>query len=214
MNPSLNNGKGFETRSSCPLCHGDLIIHWQEDEIPYFGAVMYISTRCSCGFRFADTMILSQKDPVRCKLSVENLEDLNARVIRSTSGTIRVPELGIVVEPGSISDSYVTNIEGLLTRIRDVVITATKWCKEEPEKYAVGNSILARINDVLEGLGGISIIIEDPLGNSAIISDKAVCETLSPEEAAGLKTGMIVFDVDTSSLKADTSEDGQSYELQ
>lgn len=209
---SSENGKGFETRSSCPLCHSDLIIQWQEDDIPYFGSVMYISTRCSCGFRFADTMILTQKDPVRCEMSIANLEDLNARVIRSTSGTIRVPELGIDVEPGSISDSYVTNIEGVLTRIRDVVTTATKWCEEEPEKHAAGNSILARIDEVLEGAGGISVVLEDPLGNSAIIDDKAVCKTLSQEEAAGLKTGMIVFDVDSSSLKADTSEEGQSYE--
>ncbi|MBP2029396.1 zinc finger protein [Methanohalophilus levihalophilus] len=209
---SSESDKGFETRSSCPLCHGDLIIHWQEDDIPYFGAVMYITTRCSCGFRFADTMILTQKDPVRCEMSIDNLEDLNARVIRSTSGTIRVPELGIDVEPGSISDSYVTNIEGVLARIRDVVVTAVKWCEEEPEKQAAGNSIIGRIDAVLDGAGGVSVVIEDPLGNSVIIGDKAVCKTLSPEEAADLKTGMIVFDVDSSALKADTSEDGQSYE--
>ncbi len=209
---SNEDDKGFETRSSCPLCHGDLIIHWQEDDIPYFGAIMYITTRCDCGFRFADTMILTQKDPVHCEMSIDTLEDLNARVIRSTSGTIRVPELGIEVEPGSVSDSYVTNIEGVLIRIRDVVETATKWCKNEPEKHATGNSILSRIDEVLEGSGGISVVLEDPLGNSVIIADKASCKTLSSEEAAELKTGMIVFDVDSSSLEVDTSEDGQSYE--
>lgn len=202
---SYGSDRGFETRSACPLCHAELIINWQGDEIPYFGEVMYISTRCECGFRFADTMILSQKEPVRYELAIRDMEDLNIRVIRSTSGTIRIPELGIAVEPGLISDSYVTNIEGVLTRIRDVVQTATGWCEEEPEKHETGLVLLARLDDVLAGSGGISVIIEDPLGNSTIISDRACCTVLSPEEAEALNTGMIVFDVDSSSLEAGNS---------
>ena len=170
---------------------------------------MYITALCDCSFRFADTMILTQREPVRYEMTIETVEDLNARVIRSTSGTIRIPELGIDVEPGTISDSYVTNIEGVLDRIQNVVITASKWVKDDEEKYAIGMDILKKMNDARLGKQKLTIIIEDPLGNSAIISDKAVSKTLTTEESKDLKTGMIIFDVDSSEMTVDTSDNVQ-----
>ena len=154
-------------------------------------------------------MILTQREPVRYEMAIETIEDLNARVVRSTSGTIRIPELGIDVEPGTVSDSYVTNIEGVLDRIQNVVITASKWVKDDKEKYAISLDILKKMNDARLGKQKLTVIIEDPLGNSAIISDKAVCKTLTTEESKDLKTGMIIFDVDSSEISVDTSENVQ-----
>ncbi|WP_406671275.1 ZPR1 zinc finger domain-containing protein [Methanolobus sp. ZRKC4] len=196
----------FVTATSCPLCHEELIINWQGDDIPYFGEVMHITARCDCSFRFADTIILAQRDPVRYELKIENSEDLHSRVVRSTSGTIRIPELGIDVEPGSISESYVTNIEGVLDRILNVVITATKWSVDDEEKHSRGLEIQKTLEEVIEGKGFLTVIIEDPFGNSAIISDKAKSYALSPEDSEQLKTGMIVFDMDSSEMELDASD--------
>jgi zinc finger protein len=198
--------RSFETRTSCPLCHEELIIRWQGDKIPYFDEVMYITAVCQCSFRFADTLILSQKEPMRYELKVEGLEDLNSRVVRSTSGTIRIPELGIHVEPGSVSDSYITNIEGVLDRIYQVVITATKWAKDEEEKHLKGLEIQKALEEAMEGKYPLTVIIEDPFGNSAIISDKVKSCVLEKEEAGHLKTGMIVFDVNSSEMELDASD--------
>jgi len=199
----------FDTRTSCPLCHKDLTIHWQSDNIPFFGEVMYITTRCDCGFRFADTMILTQKEPVHYEMVIDSIEDLNARVVRSTSGTISIPELGIDVEPGLASESYVTNIEGILDRIRNVARTATNWVKDDEKKYARGLEVLSALDDAMEGKRKLTVVIDDPLGNSAIISDKALSRTLAKEEAEKLKTGMIVFDVDSSQLTVDELQKAQ-----
>ncbi|MBW6470096.1 MAG: ZPR1 zinc finger domain-containing protein [Methanosarcinaceae archaeon] len=209
MTTEQNPQQNFDTFTSCPLCHEDLIIHWISDNIPFFGEVMYITALCDCSFRFADTMILTQKEPVRYEMTVETIDDLDARIVRSTSGTIRIPELGIEVEPGMISDSYVTNIEGVLDRIQNVVITASKWVKDDEEKYAISQNILKKMNDARLGKQKLTIIIEDPLGNSAIISDKAISKTLTPDEASDLKTGMIIFDVDSSEITVDTSDNAQ-----
>jgi len=203
---SRDSCQSFETRTSCPLCHEDLVIKWQGDNIPYFGEVMYITALCKCSFRFADTMILSQKEPMRYVLKVEGLEDLNSRVIRSTSGTIRIPELGIDVEPGSISDSYITNIEGVLDKIYNVVITATKWSVDDEEKYSRGLELQKALEETIEGKRTLTVIMEDPFGNSAIISDKAKSYALSPEDSEQLKTGMIVFDMDSSEMELDASD--------
>ncbi len=196
----------FETLTSCPLCHEDLIVRWQGDDIPYFGEVMYIAAACKCSFRFADTIILSQKEPMRYELKLENLEDLNYRVVRSTSGTIRIPELGIDVEPGSISESYITNIEGVIDRIYNVVVTATNWSKDDPEKYSRGLEVQHALEEAMDGKRSLTVVLEDPFGNSAIISEKAKSRVLSHEEAECLETGMIVFDTGSSEMVLDASD--------
>ncbi|MBN2110189.1 MAG: ZPR1 zinc finger domain-containing protein [Methanosarcinaceae archaeon] len=204
--------RNFVTVTSCPLCHEELIINWQGDDIPYFGEVMYITSKCACGFRFADTMILAQRDPVRYELKVRDIDDLNSRVVRSTSGTIRIPELGIDVEPGSISESYVTNIEGVLDRILNVVITATRWAENDADdqRSSRGLEVHQALRDAMEGNRELTVVIEDPLGNSAIISEKAVSRKLTPEEAAKLKTGMIVFDTSSPDMGVDACDTDNS----
>ncbi len=197
----------FVTRTVCPICNEELTMHWQADEIPYFGEVMYINAKCDhCDFRFADTMILTQRSPIRYELNISDIKDLNARVVRSTSGTIRIPELGIDVEPGSVSESYVTNVEGILERVKKVVVTATEWVKDEAESHARGLEILDMLEAAIHGEQALTLVIEDPLGNSAIISDRAVSRPLSKQEASNLQTGMIVFDVDSSEEISDSSE--------
>jgi len=41
----------------------------------------------------------------------------------------------------------------------------------------------------------LTLILEDPLGNSAIDSEKAVKSAIPDEDATHLKTGMIIVDV-------------------
>jgi len=209
LNHKYFKQESFETRVSCPLCHNELVMNWQRDNIPYFGEVMYISAQCQCSFRFADTMILASKEPMRYEMSVETPEDLDARVIRSTSGTIRIPEMGIVIEPGTVSESYITNIEGILQRVQSVLMTASRWVKEDEEKFSRSQELLSMLEEVIAGKEKITVIIEDPLGNSAIISKKAIVTKLSKEEAEKLNTGMIVFDIDKSELAHDVSDNIQ-----
>ncbi|AKB44594.1 ZPR1 zinc finger domain-containing protein [Methanosarcina vacuolata] len=209
MNQDFLKQERFETKICCPLCHTDLVMNWQRDNIPYFGEIMHISARCKCSFRFADTMILSIKEPMRYEMPVETSEDLNARVIRSTSGTIRIPEMGVTIEPGSVSESYVTNIEGVLQRVRDVLLTASRWVKGDKEKSLRSEELLCMLEDVIEGKRKITVIVEDPLGNSAIISKKVKATRLSEEEAETLNTGMVVFDVNKSELVNDVSDNVQ-----
>jgi len=127
---------------------------------------------------------------------VESPGDLDIRVIRSISGTIRIPELGINIEPGPASESYVSNVEGVLCRIEDVVGMVTRWEDEPSGSVNRAHEILELLRQVRLGELGITIIIEDPLGNSAIISDKAISEVMIPEEAKGLKTGDIILEKD------------------
>ena len=185
------------TTSSCPICNAEITFDWETKDIPHFGEAMVIAGVCeSCGFRISDTILLNQGEPVRYTITIEDVEDLNARVIRSTSGTIRLPELGIDVEPGPASDAYISNVEGVLQKVKGIVAFATKSARDAgvEENALRGECIIERIEQAMNGVGPLTVILEDPLGNSAIISEKAVSTRLTPEECEDLKTGMIILD--------------------
>ena len=202
----------FETKTSCPICQADLIIKWQRDNIPYFGDIMYTTANCGCcSYRFADTMILASKEPSCCELPIRTLADLDARVIRSTSGTILIEELGIMVEPGPISESYITNAEGVLLRIRSVVESTIRWSEDDPKKQEIGRSLLKKLDEIIENPENastrITLAIKDPLGNSTIISAAATSRPLTDEEKETLKTGMIILDTEKDQIIHDISEE-------
>jgi zinc finger protein len=153
---------------------------------------MHITSMCECGFRYTDTLIMAQHEPVHYEMAVRTRDDIDARVVRSTSGTIRIPELGVDMEPGPASDSFISNIEGVLDRVSDILEMVIRW--NEDDKTQRAKELLSNIEKIKAGEFGITIIIEDPLGNSAIISEKAKHRELTSQEAANLKTGMIVFE--------------------
>jgi len=186
------------TKSPCPVCGTEIEFSWEPSDIPHFGEAMLIAGVCEgCGFRHSDTILLTSKEPSRYVLEVECLEDLDARVIRSCSGTIRIPELGVDVEPGAASESYVTNVEGVLDRIEGIVEFATRTAREAGavDKALHGEEILEKIASARNGMFKFKLVIEDPLGNSAIDSEKAVKSPLTEEEVACLKSGMTVLDI-------------------
>ena len=180
------------TRSACPLCGRELVTNWVPQNIPFFGEVMHVTSLCDCGFRYSDTMILTQREPVHYELKIKCQNDLDARVVRSTSGTIRIPELGVDIEPGPASESFISNIEGVLDRVTGILEMITRWGEDDKTERAL--ELLSVIEKIMEGNYEITVVIEDPLGNSAIFAENAICRELTEEEAACLKTGMIVFE--------------------
>ncbi|RZN38062.1 MAG: ZPR1 zinc finger domain-containing protein, partial [Methanophagales archaeon ANME-1-THS] len=94
-------------------------------------------------------------------------EDLNALVVRSSSGSIEIPELGVSIEPKR-GEAFITTVEGVLERVEDVVhlLSRDETGKERADE------VLKRIAQIKSGEAGMTLIIDDPTGNSAIISEK------------------------------------------
>src|SRR3990170_4606625 len=88
--------------SACPMCGAQpLLMRSLRLDIPYFGDALQTTVLCrECGFRH---------------------EDVIARVVRSSSCTIRIPEVGAVMEPGPQSEAFISNVEGVLGRFRDIL---------------------------------------------------------------------------------------------
>jgi zinc finger protein len=178
----------------CPSCGREIRVLSSVYEVPYFGNILLTSISCECGFKHADSIITEVKEPTRYTIKI-NSQNLFTKVIRSTSGTLRIPELGVDIEPGPASTAFITNLEGVLARIEEIVTTAKKWNSEDEEKVKRCNLILKKIKETKEGDEELTLILEDPYGNSAIVSDEVFIEKMSEHEALKLKTGMTVMDI-------------------
>ncbi len=178
----------------CPSCGRGLKTLVTTYDVPFFGKVLITSISCECGFRHADSVVVDTKEPTRYTIKI-NRHNLFTKVIRSTSGTIRIPEIGVSIEPGPASQAFITNLEGVLDRVEGIVRTAMRWNADNEEKVRKCQWILERIRNTIEGDEELTLILEDPFGNSLIVSDEAFREIMSKEEAEGLKTGLTVIEL-------------------
>ncbi|WP_297519286.1 ZPR1 zinc finger domain-containing protein [Thermococcus sp.] len=200
------------TLGDCPICggKGTLKAIQYVHEIPYFGKVMESTIYCEkCGYRNADVMILEDRPPKLYTVKVENEKDLFTRVVRSKSGTIELDEIGVKVEPGPAAEGFVTNVEGLLERVKEALLMARSFKKSEGDEEAVKKTdeILRYIEDVREGKKPITVRIMDPLGNSALIGEKVKSRLLTQEEIEGLSLGPYVK-INPEELEAEGNPEG------
>jgi zinc finger protein len=160
----------------CPACGGRKTdVSFNPMDIPHFGEVLESTARCpECNWRHVDVLVLKKDRPKRYTLKIEGEEDMNIRVVRSSTGTISVPELGVRITPGAAGEGFITNVEGIFLRIQEV-LESPGVAQEQGEKAA---ELLEKIRRIREGKMGVTLVMEDPWGNSAIISDRAVIEEL------------------------------------
>ena len=158
----------------CPLCNEKtLILTERETEVPYFGKVYLFSMTCdNCKYHKADIEATEQKDPAKYEFEISSEEDMNIRVVKSSEATVKLPHIA-TISPGPAAQGYVTNIEGILNRVKHQIEVA-KEAEEDEEDRKKAKNLLKKLLNIAWGKEKQKLIIEDPSGNSAIISDKAV----------------------------------------
>lgn len=186
----MNENELTEMIIKCPVCSVEGVAKsiMKELEIPHFGKVLETTILCpKCGFKHSDVIALEQNDPAKYTIEI-NKNNLSIRVVRSQSATVTIPELGVKVEPGPKSEGYVTNIEGVLTRFEDAVKKALNLF-DDVESQENAKNTLNNIRELKKGNGTATLIIQDPFGQSNIVSEKVEISEIPEEELQQLKTG-------------------------
>lgn len=158
----------------CPFC-GEKKATFSETsmDIPHFGKVFIFSLSCdACKVRKADVEPAEQHEPVKYTIEVSTDDDLKARVVKSSHASIKIPHM-ITQESGPGSEGYVSNVEGVLNRIKVVIEQVGEGAEEKSDRKKAKN-MLKKLNNVILGRDKLKLIIEDPTGNSAIIAGNAV----------------------------------------
>ena len=158
----------------CPFCHEKaLILTESESEIPYFGRVFLYSMTCTnCKYHKADVEAAEQKEPVKYTFEISSEEDMKVRIVKSSEATVKIPQITMIT-PGPASQGFVTNIEGILNRVKAQIETLRDTAEDDDDKTKAKN-LLKKLIRIKWGQEKQKIIIEDPSGNSAIISERAV----------------------------------------
>jgi zinc finger protein len=182
---------------ACPVCkHTPFKYSTELIKIPYFEEVVLTTLLCeNCSYKYSDLIITSQNKPMEHKFIISNINDLNVRVIRSSSGLVEIPELGVKIEPVTAAESFISNIEGILVRIKSAVEQAERN-EDNLRKKKHAQRLLVKIDKLRNGKGKATVLIKDPLGNSAILSKKTQKRELTSEEAQLLETGIVIFDIE------------------
>lgn len=169
---------------TCPICFKKtLTLSEKEMDIPYFGRLYLFGMDCnSCDFKKHDLEFENPQNPSKITFTSEGKKDLDTRLVKSSSATLKIPTFRMTINPGPDAEGYVSNIEGLLNRIEEV-IKKEKENAEEPETKKKAKNLLKKIWKAKCGEIPVKIIIEDPTGNSAIISDKAEVTKIKPKKS-------------------------------
>ena len=174
--------------SECPVCDKKTLKEEHaEIEVPYAGKVWEVTLRCEkCGYKHVTLDYVERKEPVRYTYRVEHPDELSTKIYRSKYGIVEIAELGLKVEPGIVAEGYLTNVEGILERFKEILQQYIRFHKNEKEaqdEVYRAFMLINKLEDVKTGTLSVTITLTDPAGISSIVSEKATREVLSPGEA-------------------------------
>jgi zinc finger protein len=154
----------------CPSCDNESMLTSQtEYEVEHFDSVLLSVATCQrCGYKHTDVMTLTDRQPLSLTAKISSLEDLNMRIIKSGTATISIPEFGATVTPGPYSEGYISNVEGLLSKIEDALTFMLSTVNGKRLKK--GKTMLKKMRIARDSKPRFTLVIKDPLGNSAIVS--------------------------------------------
>jgi len=189
----------------CPICHhqGEVKMITHIDEIPYFGEHTQLTLFCeACSWKQTDSIPAEGKKSGAWRIKVNDTSCFTARVVRSSSCTVRIHELDLEVNPGASSTGYVSNIEGVIQRFLDIIdmvgrdLAASAQYSDTPDVQHEISEHLNQLQGMKERLlhpdyegNAYSIELLDPHGHSMILHDEASERELTPDEIQMLPVG-------------------------
>lgn len=181
----------------CPCCDSEnMIINQTEYNVEHFGSVLLDITKCpKCGYRHTYVLPLERKEPTLIQARIDSLADLDTKVIKSSTATVKIPEFGATISPGPNSEGFITNVEGVLAKVEDALTFMLS--SAEPERVREGENLQKQIRKARESEPRFTIIIEDPLGNSGLVSSdpsKVEKRKLTTEELKEIRFGQYALD--------------------
>jgi len=156
----------------CPVCgKKTLKVEIYLYDVPHFGKVLLETGRCeSCGFRWSDVTVAEAGKGKRLKLKVKGEKELRALVVKSSTATVTIPELGVEIRPGPAAMGYITTVEGIVRKVLEHV--PSECFKENSEC----NDVVRMLEAAADGKMEFTLILEDPMGRSGIKGDGVVVE--------------------------------------
>ncbi|KAJ9600178.1 hypothetical protein L9F63_009512 [Diploptera punctata] len=138
------HGEVLQFSTPCPNCSRDCETNMKVTTIPHFKDVVIMATNCdSCGHRSNE----------------------------SETCSLEIPELELSVGPYALGGRF-TTVEGILTAMKDQLTSEGTMfvdSAEEETKHRMAK-FTSQLEEVLEGHRQITLVLDDPAGNSYVQS--------------------------------------------
>jgi len=163
------NDEIYVFSGTCPSCAAPLDTMMKKVTIPYFKDIIIMSTNCDrCGYRDNEVKsgsAISDKGK-RITLKVEDSEDLSRDILKSESCGLQIPEIELVLQPGTLGGRF-TTLEGLLDQVyeelSDKLLMSGDSMTGDRQVFV---KFLANLKAVKSAEQPFTLILEDPLANS------------------------------------------------
>lgn len=173
----------------CAQCGKPAVLIQVPEKIPLFGDILVQTIACPhCGFKWSDVMSTEFGEPKGFEVHIRNEKDLHVKIVRNSSGTVEIPELGILLEPGPFAEGFFTNMEGLLERMGDVLSTLTR--SHDSKQAAAAKERMLLLRKCQAGKTPFTVRVLDPVGGSALLGSHVKRWKLSSAEVKKLKMGV------------------------
>ncbi|XP_043785071.1 zinc finger protein ZPR1 [Apis laboriosa] len=167
-------GEVLSFRTNCPECNCPCETNMKLTNIPHFKEVVIMATVCdSCGHRTNEVKSGGGIEPMGVKIEVTIIgrEDFNRDLLKSETCHMQIPELELEIGPAALGGRF-TTIEGILVAIKEQLSSSTAFSGDssDPETVKRMEIFISHLNEVLEGKRKITLVLDDPAGNSYIQS--------------------------------------------
>jgi len=151
----------------CPVCGRktfDIRVYMYE--VSYFGKLLITTGTCrSCGYKYRDVRLAEATEPKRIEVRVEGERQLRYLLVKSASSSVYIPERGYEMIPGPASMGFISTVEGILHRFREVLNVA---CSGEDADQELCTQEREWIERAIEGKEKFTLVICDYEGGSAV----------------------------------------------
>ncbi|XP_046434605.1 zinc finger protein ZPR1 isoform X2 [Neodiprion fabricii] len=160
--------------TNCPNCNNPCETNMKMTNIPHFKEVVIMATTCeTCGNRTNEVKSGSGIEPygLRIEVQVKGTEDFSRDVLKSETCSIIIPELELDGGCAALGGRF-TTVEGVIQATKEQIISSSALIGDSSDKDAVDrmNSFIGRLDSVLSGNTAVTLILDDPAGNSYVQS--------------------------------------------
>ena len=163
--------KPLEIESLCMNCRETGITKFLLVNIPFFKEIIISAFEClHCHTVNNSVQQASQIQKKGCKiqLKITQLSDLNRSIVKMETALFRIEELDFEIPPNTQPGLF-TTIEGILSRAIEGLGQYQPIRKyQQPDVYEAIHATIQKLENILSGNNQVTIILDDPTGNSFI----------------------------------------------
>ncbi|RZB38653.1 zinc finger protein ZPR1, partial [Asbolus verrucosus] len=169
-------GEVLQFGTNCSGCGSPCQTNMKMTNIPHFKEVVIMATTCEmCGHRTNEVKSGGGIEPtgVHMEVDVNGREDFSRDVLKSETCDLKIPQLELEVGPHALGGRF-TTVEGLLVAIKEQLNDPKHshmfGDSQNPASKARLDDFFTKFDQVLEGEFRITLVLDDPAGNSYIQS--------------------------------------------